>query len=79
MLRGVVDWSGAGHGPRELDPAWCRQDLVLLGSVDAAERLAEAYAAAAGTAGRPEVDAAVLRRRLDAWIADLGVTGTWQG
>lgn len=33
---GVVDWSGACHGPRGLDLAWCRQDLVLLGSREAA-------------------------------------------
>ena len=35
-LVGVVDWSGARHAPRGLDIAWCRQDLVLLGSPAAA-------------------------------------------
>lgn len=35
-LTGVVDWSGARSGPRGVDLAWCRQDLVLLGSPDAA-------------------------------------------
>lgn len=36
-LTGVVDWSGTRYGPRGVDVAWCRQDLVLLGSPDAAE------------------------------------------
>lgn len=107
-LTGVVDWSGAALGPRELDVAWCRQDLVLLGSPAAGERFVRAYERASGVPlpalgqwdvhaaaqaepvvetwapnyagiGRPEIDAAVLRQRLDAWIADLGVAGTWQG
>lgn len=38
-LAGVVDWSGAQYGPRGIDLAWCRQDLVLLGSVAAADPL----------------------------------------
>ena len=36
-LTGIVDWSGARHAPRGVDVAWCRLDLVLLGSTDAAE------------------------------------------
>lgn len=36
-LTGVVDWSGARQAPRGVDIAWCRQDLVLLGSVEAAD------------------------------------------
>lgn len=35
-LTGVIDWSGARSGPRGVDLAWCRQDLVLLGSPEAA-------------------------------------------
>ena len=47
-LTGVVDWSGARSAPRGVDLAWCRQDLVLLGSPEAAERFLTAYEAAAG-------------------------------
>ncbi|MBK0296215.1 phosphotransferase, partial [Bacillus sp. S34] len=36
-LTGIVDWSGAMSAPRGVDIAWCRQDLVLLGSTVAAD------------------------------------------
>ncbi|QSB04623.1 phosphotransferase family protein [Natronoglycomyces albus] len=42
-LTGVVDWSGARHAPRAVDLAWFRQDLVLLGSVAAAESFRAEY------------------------------------
>ncbi|MBM6590656.1 phosphotransferase [Brevibacterium sp. RIT 803] len=42
-LAGVVDWSGARRGPRGVDLAWCRQDLVLLGSPEAAGLFLEEY------------------------------------
>ncbi|GAA1854652.1 phosphotransferase family protein [Brevibacterium marinum] len=42
-LTGVVDWSGARSGPRGVDVAWCRQDLVLLGSPEAARLFIEEY------------------------------------
>ncbi len=42
-LTGVVDWSGACRGPRGLDIAWCRQDLVLLGAPEAAETFLQEY------------------------------------
>jgi aminoglycoside phosphotransferase (APT) family kinase protein len=35
-LTGVIDWTGTSHAPRGRDLSWCRQDLVLLGSPDAA-------------------------------------------
>ncbi|WP_439693300.1 phosphotransferase family protein [Curtobacterium sp. SP.BCo] len=47
-LSGIVDWSGAMSAPRGVDVAWCRQDLVLLGSIAAADRFLAAYEAAAG-------------------------------
>ncbi|WP_186377113.1 aminoglycoside phosphotransferase family protein [Curtobacterium pusillum] len=47
-LSGVVDWSGAMSAPRGVDVAWCRQDLVLLGSPEAADRFTTAYERAAG-------------------------------
>jgi aminoglycoside phosphotransferase (APT) family kinase protein len=47
-VTGVVDWSGARHGPRGIDLAWSRQDLVLLGDCDAADTLLAAYRDASG-------------------------------
>ncbi|WOF22080.1 phosphotransferase [Microbacterium betulae] len=47
-LTGIVDWSGASDGPRGVDLAWCRQDLVLLGSHDAAHLLLREYERHAG-------------------------------
>jgi aminoglycoside phosphotransferase (APT) family kinase protein len=47
-LAGVVDWSGARSAPRGVDLAWCRQDLVLLGSPDAADRFLASYEGALG-------------------------------
>lgn len=46
---GVVDWTGACRGPAELDVAWARQDLVLLGSVEAARIFLETYEQASGS------------------------------
>ncbi|KPN21587.1 aminoglycoside phosphotransferase [Arthrobacter sp. Edens01] len=43
VLTGVVDWSGARHAPRGLDIAWCRQDLILLGSTEAAQTFLGEY------------------------------------
>jgi aminoglycoside phosphotransferase (APT) family kinase protein len=42
-LAGVVDWSGARSAPRGLDVSWCRLDLVLLGSIDAADYFLTEY------------------------------------
>lgn len=42
-LVGVVDWNGARWAPRGVDVAWCRQDLVLLGSAAAAEDFLRSY------------------------------------
>lgn len=47
-LTGVVDWSGARHAPRGVDVAWCRQDLVLLGSAAAADTFLGTYQAESG-------------------------------
>jgi hypothetical protein len=42
-VTGVVDWSGARSGPRGIDIAWSRQDLVLQGRPRAAQILLEEY------------------------------------
>lgn len=47
-ITGVVDWSGARQGPRGIDLAWSRQDLVLLGDRSAADTLLTAYRMASG-------------------------------
>jgi aminoglycoside phosphotransferase (APT) family kinase protein len=49
-VTGVVDWSSARSGPRGIDLAWCRQDLVLLGDRVAADSLVSTYQAASGHA-----------------------------
>lgn len=48
VLTGIVDWSGAMSAPRGVDIAWCRQDLVLLGAPDAADRFLRSYEVHAG-------------------------------
>ena len=48
VVSGVVDWPHGRQGPRGLDVAWCRQDLVLLGSRDAADAMLATYRAASG-------------------------------
>lgn len=47
-LTGVVDWSGARDAPRGVDVAWCRLDLALLGSTDAAGHFLTEYEQHAG-------------------------------
>ena len=59
-VTGVVDWSGARHGPRGIDLAWCRQDLVLLGDPGAADHLLAAYRSASG---EPVADIAAWDRQ----------------
>jgi aminoglycoside phosphotransferase (APT) family kinase protein len=48
LVTGVVDWCGARNAPRGLDVAWCRLDLVLLGSHAAADAFLAEYEAASG-------------------------------
>lgn len=101
-LSGIVDWSGATIAPRGMDIAWARQDLMLLGSTEAADALVSEYFAtslvpieeiawwdrqmaaravanvetwAPNYAGmrRSDLTAPVLRRKMDQWIARLGV------
>jgi len=48
VLTGLVDWSSGCRGPRGLDVAWCRQDLVLLGDPEAADAFLAAYERAGG-------------------------------
>jgi aminoglycoside phosphotransferase (APT) family kinase protein len=59
-LTGVVDWSGAGLGPPEIDVGHCRLNLTLLFSADVAERFRALYEAASGRAVDPYWDVHAL-------------------
>jgi aminoglycoside phosphotransferase (APT) family kinase protein len=59
-LCGVVDWPGAGTGPRGIDVGHCRLNLAVLHSAAAAERFLELYRARAGQAVDPRADVAAL-------------------
>lgn len=78
-LTGVVDWSGARSGPRGVDLAWCRQDLVLLGSPRAAGLFLEEYERLTGAAvddiGAWDVQAAASAHgRVETWLPNyLGI------
>ena len=48
QLSGIVDWTFAAIGPRELDTGRCRLNLAVLFSVDWAETFRHAYEAEAG-------------------------------
>jgi aminoglycoside phosphotransferase (APT) family kinase protein len=52
-LSGIVDWTFAAIGPRELDTGRCRLNLAVLFSVDWAETFRHAYEAEAGVALDP--------------------------
>lgn len=49
VLTGVVDWTGAGIGPRGFDVGWCRLDLYLLHGEHAADTFLDSYQAASGS------------------------------
>ncbi|MHB8380108.1 MAG: phosphotransferase family protein [Acidimicrobiales bacterium] len=53
QLSGIVDWTFAAHGPRELDTGRCRLNLAVLFSVDWAETFRHAYEAETGAALDP--------------------------
>jgi aminoglycoside phosphotransferase (APT) family kinase protein len=71
-LTGIVDWSGAGRGPRGFDLAWCRLDLVLLFD----ERIADAFLAAYEAARRQALGDVVL---WDSWAIarSYDIVETW--
>ena len=81
-LTGVVDWSGAKHAPRGFDLAWCRQDLVLLGSPAAAETFLAEYEARLGSPVSDMNDwdvqaAASAADRVETWLPNyhgIGLT-----
>lgn len=53
QLSGIVDWTFAAIGPREVDTGRCRLNLAVLFSVDWAETFRHAYEAEAGVALDP--------------------------
>jgi Ser/Thr protein kinase RdoA (MazF antagonist) len=48
QLTGIVDWAWACHGPRSVDVAHCRLNLVLAIGADAADLFLRAWQAHAG-------------------------------
>lgn len=79
-LTGVVDWSGARHGPRGIDLAWSRQDLVLLGHRAAADILLATYRKASGhrvddIAAWDRQAAAQAEPVVEAWAANYAGIG----
>ena len=59
-VSGVVDWPGAGTGPRGIDVGHCRLNLAVLYSAGAAERFLEIYQAEAGLTVDPRADVAAF-------------------
>jgi aminoglycoside phosphotransferase (APT) family kinase protein len=55
-LTGVVDWTGAGSGPPDVDVGHCRLNLTLVFSPQVAERFRELYEAESGRAVDPYWD-----------------------
>lgn len=72
-LTGVVDWTGAGIGPRGFDVSWCRLDLYLLHGEPAADAFLASYEAASGAA----LDSRLLA---DLWAVarSHGYVETWE-
>ncbi|WP_214405113.1 phosphotransferase family protein [Pseudonocardia lacus] len=59
-VRGVVDWPGAGTGPRGIDVGHVRLNLAVLRSAAAAERFLELYQQLAGLEVDPRADVTAL-------------------
>jgi aminoglycoside phosphotransferase (APT) family kinase protein len=80
ILTGVVDWTGAGTGPRGFDVGWCRLDLYLLHGEHAAGTFLDSYQAASGSglASRLLADLWAVARshdQVETWVPnyrDLG-------
>jgi aminoglycoside phosphotransferase (APT) family kinase protein len=66
-LTGIVDWTSPRHGPPDADPAHCRLNIVVLYSVEEAERFRGAYEAVAARPLEPWWDIRGLLRFNDEW------------
>jgi aminoglycoside phosphotransferase (APT) family kinase protein len=66
-LTGIVDWEGAGAGPRDADVGHCRLNLAVLFSAEWAERFRLMYEAEAGRRLDARWDVAALLRYLPGW------------
>lgn len=59
-LSGVIDWTEASRGPREVDIAHCRWNLAVLFSFEMAEQFRLAYESESGLRTDPRFDLAEL-------------------
>lgn len=59
-LSGVIDWTEASRGPREVDVAHCRWNLAVLFSVEVAEEFRLLYESECGQRTDPRFDLAEL-------------------
>lgn len=66
-LTGVVDWTFASAGPREIDVGHCRLNLAVLHGVDWSERFRRAYEAEVGTPLHPWWDLHASASYSDHW------------
>ena len=66
-LSALVDWSGSGTGPRDVDVGHCRLNLAVLYSVAVAERFLHAYESVAGRRVEPWWDIHQLLAYGDDW------------
>ncbi len=68
---GIVDWANACRGPRGCDIAHCRDNLVSLSGVDAADRFTAAYESVTGEPFDPYWQiASILEHEPSAWTAE---------
>jgi aminoglycoside phosphotransferase (APT) family kinase protein len=67
-LSGVVDWTYAGSGPREIDVGHCRLALAVLFTTDAAETFLRRYEAEAGVSVDPRGDIRALLAFGPSWL-----------
>jgi aminoglycoside phosphotransferase (APT) family kinase protein len=79
-LTGVVDWSGAGLGPRGFDLGWCRLDLYLLFGQRIADMFLDSYQVASTVACPDPLLAdlwAVARsyHSVESWVPNYGDLG----
>lgn len=73
QLTGVVDWTFASTGPREIDVGHCRLNLAVLHGAARAERFRLAYEAETGTSLHPWWDLHASASYSDHWLETIPV------
>ena len=77
---GIIDWSGAGLGPRGFDVSWSRLDAHLLWGTQAADAVLAAYENTGGEAVRDRrawdlLAAGHAHRDIESWAENYGALG----